>query len=121
MRSRRGQRRRLSLSLMLAEVTQPGLGSRVMVSRVLDLLFIHALRTWAASCSRPSPGWLTAAMDPVLGPVLTAIHQAPERDWSVDELARLAAFSRAHGDSPRAWRATHAHATNTRAGQATRR
>jgi AraC-like DNA-binding protein len=84
----------LSLSLMLAEVTQPGPGSRVMVSRVLDLLFIRALRSWAASGSQPSPGWLTAAMDPVLGPVLIAIHQAPERDWSVDELARLAALSR---------------------------
>ena len=161
----------LSLSLMLDEVTQPGPGSRVMVSRVLDLLFIRALRSWAASGSQPGPGWLTAAMDPALGPVLTAIHQAPERDWSVDELARLAAlsrsafaarfaallgqppgayvlrqrldhaahllrsttepvariaasvgyaseaafsraFARAHGDSPRAWRAIHAHAAN---------
>jgi AraC-like DNA-binding protein len=84
----------LSRDLILMEVDQPKPGSRVMVSRVLDLLFIRALRTWAASDDHPQPGWLTAAMDPGLGPALSAIHQQPERDWSVDELARLAALSR---------------------------
>jgi AraC-like DNA-binding protein len=84
----------LSLSLMLAEVNQPRPGSRVMVSRLLDLLFIRALRFWADSGEQANPGWLTAAMDPVLGKVLTAIHRSPERDWSIDELARLSALSR---------------------------
>ncbi|WP_370944990.1 cupin domain-containing protein [Amycolatopsis sp. cg5] len=85
----------LSLQLMVSEVGEPRPGSRVMVSRLLDLLFIRALRTWAAVSGRDAdPGWLTAAMDPVLGPVLAAIHRAPEREWPVDELARLAALSR---------------------------
>lgn len=83
-----------SLDLMLAEVTKPEPGSRVMISRLLDLLFIRALRVWAASSRHTRPGWLTAAMDPALGPALTAIHREPTRDWSVDELARLAALSR---------------------------
>jgi AraC-like DNA-binding protein len=83
-----------SLDLILEEVTMPGPGSRVMVARLIELLFIRALRAWAASGDRAEPGWLTAAMDPVLGPVLTAIHRSPERDWSVEELAKLAAVSR---------------------------
>ena len=83
-----------SLNLILEEVTTPGPGSRVMVARLIELLFIRALRAWAASGDRAEPGWLTAAMDPVLGPVLTAIHRAPERDWAVEELAKLAAMSR---------------------------
>lgn len=83
-----------SLSLILEEVMNPGPGSRVMVARLIELLFIRALRAWAASGDRAEPGWLTAAMDPVLSPVLTAIHRSPERDWSVEELARLAALSR---------------------------
>jgi len=78
---------------MVAEITEPRPGSRVMISRVLDLLFIRALRVWAAS-GRANPGWLTAAMDPALGRALNAIHEAPERNWSIDELARLAALSR---------------------------
>jgi AraC-like DNA-binding protein len=83
----------LGLTLMVAEMTEPRPGARVMISRVLDLLFIRALRVWAAS-GQANPGWLTAAMDPALGRALTAIHQAPERNWSIDELARLAALSR---------------------------
>ncbi|GAB3883474.1 AraC family transcriptional regulator [Kibdelosporangium lantanae] len=84
----------LSRDLILLEADDPKPGSRVMVSRVLDLLFVRALRTWAADDDHSHPGWLTAAMDPALSPALSAIHQHPNRDWSVDELARLAALSR---------------------------
>lgn len=69
----------LSLALLVAEVQHPRPGSQVMVSRILDLLFIHALRVWAAR-GDTAPGWLTAAMDPALGPVLTAIHRNPAHD-----------------------------------------
>jgi AraC-like DNA-binding protein len=65
-----------------------------MVARRLDLLFIRALRLWAASDTSAHPGWLTAAMDPVIGPVLSAIHRDPARDWSFSHLAALAALSR---------------------------
>jgi AraC-like DNA-binding protein len=101
-----------SLALMLTEVTEPKPGGRVMVSRLLDLLFIHGLRAWAAEGNQANAGWLTAAMDPALGQVLTAIHQAPHRDWPVDELARIATlsrsaftarFSRLLGESPAAY------------------
>ena len=84
----------MSLNLMLTEVIEPKPGSRVMISRLLDLLFIHALRAWAAGGRQANAGWLTAAMDSGLGPVLTAIHQAPERNWTVDELAGIATLSR---------------------------
>lgn len=83
----------LSLALLLDEVTRPGPGSQVMVSRILDLLFIHALRAWAAD-GDTTPGWLTAAMDGILGPVISAIHRDPGRDWTVDEMARRTVMSR---------------------------
>jgi AraC-like DNA-binding protein len=84
----------LGLQLMLSELGNPQPGSRVMVARLLDLLFIRALRLWAASSTPTHPGWLTAAMDPVIGPVLSAIHRDPARDWSVPHLAALASLSR---------------------------
>jgi AraC-like DNA-binding protein len=80
--------------LLMWEVTRGAPGARVMVSRALDLLFIWTLRSWAASDDVRRAGWLTAAMDPVLAPILTAIHRDPGRDWSVDELARLTSLSR---------------------------
>jgi AraC-like DNA-binding protein/quercetin dioxygenase-like cupin family protein len=81
------------LRLMVAEVVSPQPGSAVMISRILDLLFIHTLRAWSREASTP-PGWLTAALDPVLGQVLSAIHQDLTRPWSVAELARMANLSR---------------------------
>lgn len=101
----------LSLQLLLAETTEPRPGARVMVSRILDLLFIHALREWSRSADA-APGWLTAAMDPQLGPVLTAVHNDPAHPWSVAELADLARhsrstfaerFTRLFGQSPAAY------------------
>ncbi|MFJ3901058.1 AraC family transcriptional regulator [Streptomyces sp. NPDC090025] len=81
--------------LLAAEVADPSAGSQVMVSRILDLLFIRALRAWAESAAPLVPGLLTAALDRPLGPVLRALHRHPERPWSVTELADLAALSRA--------------------------
>lgn len=83
----------LSLQLILAEILTPSPGSWVMISRILDLLFIHAVREWSSS-SHTEPGWLTAAMDPRLAPVLTAIHNNLEHPWSIAELAQHARQSR---------------------------
>jgi AraC-like DNA-binding protein len=83
----------VTLQLLLAEVTSPSPGSSVMISRLLDLLFIHVLREW----SRQQPttaGWLTAAMDPGLSTVLTAIHRDLSHPWSVAQLASIANISR---------------------------
>ncbi|MEV0066398.1 MULTISPECIES: AraC family transcriptional regulator [unclassified Amycolatopsis] len=80
--------------LLVFEVTNSAPGTRVMVSRALDLLFIWSLRSWASAGDVRNAGWLTAALDPVLAPVLTAIHRDPGRDWPVDELARLTSLSR---------------------------
>ncbi|MFI6172874.1 cupin domain-containing protein [Nocardia sp. NPDC051052] len=81
------------LPVLLIEVTSPNPGAAAMISRVLDLLFIHTLRAWFAGHDA-EPGWLTAAMDPALGPVLAAIHRDPTQPWTVTTLARDARMSR---------------------------
>ncbi|NUP47666.1 MAG: helix-turn-helix transcriptional regulator [Catenulispora sp.] len=85
----------LCTDLLAAELADPSAGSRVMVSRLLELLFILALRAWSVLDTAPQPGWLPAALDRALGPVLTAVHRRPEQDWSVEDLAALASMSRA--------------------------
>ncbi|MGW9121576.1 cupin domain-containing protein [Streptomyces sp. NPDC055663] len=86
----------LSAGLLAAEIADPSAGSRAMASRLLDLLFIKALRAWFdTDGAGGSPGWLTAALDRSLGPALWAIHRHPEQPWSVEELAGLASLSRA--------------------------
>ncbi|GAA4098305.1 cupin domain-containing protein [Nocardioides kongjuensis] len=85
----------LSARLLGVEVAEPRAGSQVMVSRILDLLFIQALRTWAARGEVAGAGWLTAALDPQVGRALKVMHRRPEDPWTVDRLADLAAMSRA--------------------------
>lgn len=85
----------LTAGILAAEVGEPTAGSRVMVSRLLDLLFILGLRAWSALDEAPHPGWLTAALDRPLGPALTAMHRNPQHPWTVEELAQLASMSRA--------------------------
>jgi AraC-like DNA-binding protein len=84
----------LTLQLLLVEVTSPSPGSSVMISRLLDLLFIHVLREWSRQQPTTTPGLLTAAMDPALSTVLTAIHRDLSYPWTVAQLASIANVSR---------------------------
>jgi AraC-like DNA-binding protein len=68
-------------------------GSSLMISRLIDLLVIRTLRTWAASQSHPN-SWIGAIGDERIGRALNAIHTAPYEPWTVDSLASLAALSR---------------------------
>jgi AraC-like DNA-binding protein len=79
--------------MLLFEMQSPSQGSAVMVARILDLLFIQILRAWAAG-SDAEPNWLAGALDPQIGPALSAIHRDPGHDWTVEELARACSLSR---------------------------
>lgn len=83
----------VSSRLLGAEVDDPKPGSSVMVSRILDLLFVQILRAWARA-DGSNGGWLTAAMDPRIGQALEAVHNDPSRNWTIDELATLSTLSR---------------------------
>lgn len=79
--------------MLVVEMQSPSQGSAVMVARILDLIFIQILRTWAAGTD-PEPNWLAGAFDPQIGRALSGIHQEPGHDWSVEELAKVCNLSR---------------------------
>jgi len=68
-------------------------GSSLMISRLIDLLVIRTLRTWAASQTQPG-GWLGGLGDERVGRALNALHTNPYRTWTVEELAALSVMSR---------------------------
>jgi len=84
---------KLTRDCLIDEIRAPRPGSASMVSHLLDLLFIQALREWAAH-SPTALGWLSGLADPQVGHALSAMHEAPSRDWTVHELAKLAGMSR---------------------------
>lgn len=78
---------------LVNESRQPEPGSSLMISRLIDLLVIRTLRTWAANRTG-SGGWLGGLGEERIGRVLSAIHADPYRQWTVESLAAIAAMSR---------------------------
>jgi AraC-like DNA-binding protein len=83
----------VSAQMLMKEKVEPAQGSREMIARILDLLFIQILRAWAITPDA-TPGWLTGAMDPVVGDAVSAIHADPAHRWTIERLARKSNLSR---------------------------
>jgi AraC-like DNA-binding protein len=82
------------LELLAAETERPGLGSEAVVSRLFELLFVHAIRAYCLNPDGPSQGWLAALADRHLARVMAAIHNDPSEPWTVQSLAEIAGLSR---------------------------
>jgi AraC-like DNA-binding protein len=63
-------------------------------TKLPELLLIDALRLHLANAPASERGWLAGLRDPVLAPAMKAIHTAPERKWTVADLATEASVSR---------------------------
>lgn len=82
------------LEMLALETESPGLGSEAVVSRLFELLFVHAIRAYSMQPGGPTQGWLGAFADRHLAHALEAMHRAPAEDWTVESLARTAGMSR---------------------------
>jgi AraC-like DNA-binding protein len=85
---------RANIAYALEQADASPLGPDAVPSRLPELLLIEVLRLHLATAPAIDHGWLAALQDPVLNPVLAALHAQPERHWTVTELARAAAVSR---------------------------
>jgi AraC-like DNA-binding protein len=83
------------LDLTVAEIERTEPGQQAVLDRLLDLLLLTTLRTWFARPDADPPAWYRALGDPVVGPVLRALHDEPARPWTVAALAAEAGVSRA--------------------------
>ena len=63
-------------------------------TRLPELVLTEVLRVHLATAPDGEQGWIAALRDPVLAPALAQLHAAPERHWTVAELAASAAVSR---------------------------
>lgn len=78
---------------LVDEARVPNPGSSLMISRLIDLLVIRALRSWAAMQTRRT-GWLAGLGEERISRALSAMHGDPFRRWTVNELAAVALMSR---------------------------
>jgi AraC-like DNA-binding protein len=68
-------------------------GHSAVVQRLSEVLFVQALRQWAAQ-SVPDRGLLAALSDRRLAAALSAMHAEPAARWTLDSLGRRAAMGR---------------------------
>jgi AraC-like DNA-binding protein len=70
-------------------------GSQNIVNHLMHVLFVQAVRVYAASVAGGSPAnWFHAIFDPDLASVLALMHVRPEQAWTVASLAEQACISR---------------------------
>lgn len=83
-----------TLRLMAAESREPQPGAEAVITRLADILVIHAIRGWIAQDQNARSGWLGALRDPKIGRVIGRIHREPQRAWTLESLGAEAAMSR---------------------------
>jgi AraC-like DNA-binding protein len=82
------------VQLMARESASRQPGTEVMLRRLTELLFIQVIRLWIDQQAESSVEWIGALRDQPISVALGLMHQAPERRWTVMELAKAAALSR---------------------------
>lgn len=89
-------RRRLAtlLEFALAESKQAHQGSRSVLLRIAELVFVEVLRGHLTTASTGGVGWLAGLRDPVVGRAIARLHAQPARAWTLRELAREVGASR---------------------------
>jgi AraC-like DNA-binding protein len=79
--------------LLLGEAFSERGGRQEALDRLFDYLLILIVRHVVES-GRVSTGVLAGLADPRLAKALTAIHEAPKKSWTLDDLAGIAGMSR---------------------------
>ncbi|WP_157248261.1 AraC family transcriptional regulator [Nonomuraea typhae] len=77
-----------------AQLTDGRPGRQIVLDRLLDWLLVCTLRDWFDLEDGNRPGWYRALSDEIAGPVLRAMHAAPEQAWTLASLAAEAGVSR---------------------------
>lgn len=81
------------IELVIAEAAMERPGSRVIVNKLGEILFIHVLRVFIEE-NKSSIGFAAAMQDHRISRALNQIHSFPENDWQLGQLARVAGMSR---------------------------
>ena len=83
------------LRLLRHEVETPNFGNQIVVRNLLSSLFVYVMRAWADAASPTTKDWFSAVRSTHTARALAGMHEAPERAWTLEDLAEEAGLSRA--------------------------
>jgi hypothetical protein len=83
-----------TLELLESETAMEQPGSQLVINRLADIFFIHAVRAYLASDESGNTTKLRALADHQIGAALKAMHERVDHRWTVTALALIAGMSR---------------------------
>ncbi|UGT40024.1 AraC family transcriptional regulator [Nocardia yamanashiensis] len=86
---------RAAVDLLAGEIAEPRPGADAAIPALLDTMLLFLLRAWFDEQAETQSGWAGVFTDPAVAVTLRAIHDAPDRAWTVPELSVVAGVSRA--------------------------
>jgi AraC-like DNA-binding protein len=82
-----------TVQLVAAELERREPGASAVITRLADLLVVHAIRACVRR-EQAGTGWLAALRDPQVGRALDLVHGRARDPWTVDSLATKVGMSR---------------------------
>lgn len=82
------------VELALAESKQRRSGGECVLSRLSELLFVEAVRSYVETLPAEQSGWLAGLREPQIGRAIALLHERPSHDWQLEELALEVGLSR---------------------------
>ncbi len=84
----------LGIQFLEQEIASVRPAQQAILNRVGDIMLMECLRDHVESVPEGTGNWLAALKDKALSSALAGIHQRPDHNWTVPELAQLACLSR---------------------------
>lgn len=69
-------------------------GGDAVLERLAEMMFVDAARRYIDTLPEDATGWLAGLRDRYVGKALELMHERPDHDWGVDDLARDVGLSR---------------------------
>jgi len=92
--SRSGDRMSPLIEFAVGELRARRAGSREVLLRLSELMFIEVVRCHLETRGDAQPDWLAGLRDPLVARVLSRLHGQPARAWTLDALAAETGTSR---------------------------
>ncbi len=84
----------VEVKLLTLESEHERMGKTAVINHWASIMMIECLRTYIESLPEATDNWLKAMKDPFLTKALIAMHDAPNRNWTIHKLAEVAGMSR---------------------------
>jgi AraC-like DNA-binding protein len=82
------------VNFAVAESKERRIGFECVLARLSELMFVDVVRRYLETLPAGRAHWLVGLRDPIVGRALSALHQHPARDWTLESLGREVGLSR---------------------------